>query len=61
LSCLARTAYAADTTWTGKISDSECGAAHMKGQHGKKMSDGECTAACVKGGEKYVFVSKGKV
>src|SRR5881409_3457222 len=61
LSCLACTAYAADMTWTGKISDSKCGANHMKGEHGKKMSDADCTAACIKGGEKYVFVSKGKV
>ena len=54
-------AFAADQTWTGKISDSKCGAKHAMGEHGKKMTDRECTEACVKGGAKYVFSSKGKV
>lgn len=39
-------------TWTGAISTSMCGMAHM---------DGKCVQNCVKAGEKYVFVSKGKV
>ena len=54
-------AFAADQTWTGKISDSKCGAKHAAGEHGKKMTDRACTEACVKGGAKYVFASKGKV
>ena len=55
-------AFAADQTWSGKISDSKCGATHSSTEHdGKKLSDRECTAACIKGGAKYVFVSKGKV
>ena len=54
-------AFAADQTWTGKISDSKCGATHAAGEHGKKMTDRACTEACVKGGAKYVFASKGKV
>lgn len=54
-------AFAADRTWTGKISDSKCGAKHAMGEHGKKMTDRECTEMCVKGGAKYVFSSKGKV
>ena len=54
-------AFAADGTWTGKISDSKCGAKHAMGEHGKKMTDRECTEICVKGGAKYVFSSKGKV
>ena len=54
-------AFAADQTWTGKISDSKCGAMHAAGEHGKKMTDRACTEACVKGGAKYVFASKGKV
>ena len=41
---------AADGTWTGYISDSNCGA---KGANDKA---GECTTRCVKGGAKYVFV-----
>lgn len=55
--------WAAEKTWTGKISDSNCGASHKAAiEHGgKKMSDAECTKACVKAGAKYVFVHKGKV
>ena|SRR5205809_498935 len=54
---------AADKTWSGKISDSKCGASHKAAmEHSKsKMSDHDCVVACVKGGGKYVFVSKGKV
>jgi hypothetical protein len=53
---------AAEKTWTGKISDSMCGASHKAMEHGgKKVDDRECTLACVKGGSKYVFVSQGKV
>ena len=42
----------AEQAWTGWISTSMCGMAHME----KK-----CIQNCVKAGEKYVFVSKGKV
>ena len=42
---------AADGSWTGWISDSQCGA---KGANAKAA---ECTAKCVKGGAKYVFVN----
>jgi hypothetical protein len=54
---------AADKTWTGRISDSMCGAKHnTSAEHGKKMSDRDCTLACVKDhNAKYVFVSGGKV
>ena len=59
---LASLAFAADQTWSGKISDSKCGATHSSTEHdGKKMTDRQCTAACIKGGAKYVFVSDGKV
>ena len=57
-------AFAANGTWTGKISDSPCGASHaaMKAQHSEaKMTDAQCVEACVKGGGKYVFLSGGKV
>jgi hypothetical protein len=57
-------AFAADQTWTGKISDSMCGAKHnTSAEHGStKMSDRDCTLACVKDHDaKYVFVSGGKV
>lgn len=55
-------AVAADKSWTGKISDSKCGAKHMAGgEHDAKMSDADCTKACIKGGAQYVFVHDGKV
>jgi hypothetical protein len=57
-------AFPADQTWTGQISDSMCGAKHNTAvEHaGKKMSDRDCTLACVKEhSAKYVFVSGGKV
>jgi hypothetical protein len=60
----ALTMFAADQTWTGKISDSMCGASHNSDtEHGgKKMSDHDCTLACVKDHQaKYVFVHDGKV
>jgi hypothetical protein len=45
-------------TWTGKISDSSCGASHdAMTKHGKKGTDNDCTLMCVKKGSKYVFVS----
>ncbi|HCC56203.1 MAG TPA: hypothetical protein DEQ47_02895 [Solibacterales bacterium] len=58
---LGGSAFAAEKTWTGSISDSKCGAKHMAGEHGAKMSARDCTEGCIKGGAKYVFVSKGKV
>jgi hypothetical protein len=56
-------AWAAQKTWTGKISDSTCGAKHKTAMEhgGKKMTDAECTKACVKAGAQYVFVHEGKV
>jgi hypothetical protein len=58
----ALTSLAAEGTWTGKISDSKCGASHKAMEHGgKKTNAHDCTVACAKGGTKYVFVSKGKV
>jgi hypothetical protein len=50
---------AAPGTWTGKISDSMCGASHDMG--GKNQTDKECTASCVKDGSKYVLVFGDKV
>lgn len=56
-------AFAANGTWTGKISDSMCGLSHkaMIEHGGGKMTDAQCTEACVKAGGKYVFTSGGKV
>ena len=53
---------AAEQTWTGKISDSACGAKHEEAAEGTGvMPDRECTQACVRGGSKYVLVVAGKV
>lgn len=52
----------AGETWTGKISDSSCGASHdTMTEHGKKGTDKDCTLMCVKKGSRYVFVNEGKV
>lgn len=49
--CAAALAFAADGTWTGYISDSQCG---VKGANDKHV---DCAAKCVKEhGAKYVFV-----
>ena len=47
----ALTIVAADSSWTGYIADSKCGA--------QAANDGarECTLKCVKAGAKYVFVN----
>ena len=48
---------AAESTWTGQISDSACGAKHEEAAEGQgKMPDRDCTQACVRGGSKYVLV-----
>jgi len=50
--CAAAFAFAADGTWTGYISDSQCG---VKGANEKHA---DCAAKCVKEhGAKYVFVN----
>ena len=53
---------AADQTWSGKISDSACGAKHEEAAEGQGvMADRDCTQACIRGGSKYVLVVDGKV
>ena len=50
-------ARAAEQTWSGKISDSACGAKHEEAaENTGVMPDRECTEACVRGGSKYVLV-----
>jgi hypothetical protein len=39
-------------TWAGEITTRMCGKSHM---------DSKCIQNCIKAGEKYVFVSKGKI
>jgi hypothetical protein len=56
------TPFAAEQAWTGKISDSACGAKHEEAAEGQGvMADRDCTQACVRGGSKYVLVVDGKV
>jgi len=56
------TAFAADQTVTGVITDSMCKSDHAMMQKGaNKMSDHDCTVACVKSGQKYVLTSGDKV
>ncbi len=57
------TAFAADQTVTGVITDSMCKTNHAMMQKGaNKMSDHDCTVACVKMmGQKYVLTSGDKV
>ena len=43
--------FAAEQTWTGRISSNMC----------KAGMDHDCIMNCIKAGEKYVFVSKGQV
>ncbi len=52
---------AADKTWTGKISDSMCGASHAKMIAAHGGTDRDCTLACTKAGGKFVFVTGDKV
>src|SRR4051812_27943517 len=52
----------AEQTWSGKISDSACGAKHEEAAEGQGvMADRDCTQACIRGGSKYVLVVDGKV
>jgi hypothetical protein len=55
----ASTAWAADQTLRGVISDSLCGASHK--DMGTKMTDRECTQACAAKGAQYLLVADGKI
>ena len=52
--------FAAEQTWTGKISDNLCNASHTKMATGvfPPFEDPQCTLECVKAGGKFVFVDK---
>jgi hypothetical protein len=53
---LSLSAFAATKTFTGKVSDSMCGA-----KHAMPGNDAECTRACVGKGSKYALVVGDKV
>ena len=56
------TAFAADQTVTGVITDGMCKMNHaMMQKSANKMSDHDCTVVCVKSGQKYVLTSGDKV
>lgn len=58
---IAGTAFGAEQSWTGKISDSMCRAKHeTPSEGGPELSERECTLACVRGGSTYVLVTEGK-
>jgi hypothetical protein len=52
--------FAAEETWTGKISDNLCHESHTKMATGvfPPLEDPACVLACVQGGGKFVFVDK---
>ncbi len=54
LACLA---WAADQSWTGVISDSNCGLKHSTASD----EAAACVAKCVSNGAKYVLVTGGKM
>ena len=52
--------FAAEQTWTGKISDNLCSASHTKMATivFPPLEDPACVAACIDSGGKYVFLNK---
>ncbi len=54
LVCLA---WGAEKSWTGVVSDSNCGLKHATAS----ADAAACVAKCVEGGGTYVLVSKGKL
>ena len=48
----AGTGLGAEQTWTGVISDSQCG-----GDHGGEVDERECTLKCVGRGDKFVLAT----
>ena len=51
------TAFAAEETWKGTISDSMCAAKHSADKHGDKAADHRtCVQKCVDKGGQYVFL-----
>lgn len=55
------TAFAADQTVTGVITDSMCKSNHAMMQKGANKMNHDCTVACVKAGQKYALATGDKV
>lgn len=51
----AGTTVAAQQTWIGEISDSQCGA-----DHGTEIDERHCTQRCIQIGHEYVLFTDGK-
>ena len=49
---------AAQQTFTGRLSDSTCGAAHQPKAAAGSLTDRQCLLACIKALEKYVLVDR---
>ena len=56
----ATAARGGQSTWTGVIGDSMCGASHAMDGGGDEMSDAACVISCVKNGERFVLVDGGR-
>src|SRR5579864_4396954 len=50
---------AAETRWTGLLTDSYCAASPAQMTAAHKMTERDCAIACVKPGAKWVFNSQG--
>ena len=50
-------AFAGSKTWTGTVSDSNCGTRHSE----PSAAAATCVENCVHGGASYVLVSQGKI
>jgi hypothetical protein len=48
----------AQQVWTGRLSDSMCGASHHPKAEAGKMSERECIFECIKGLAKYILVDE---
>lgn len=51
-------AAAQQQTFTGKISDSECGASHQAKAAAASLTDRQCVVACIKALSRYVLVDQ---
>ena len=56
--CVTATPAAAQQTFTGRLSDSRCGASHQSPTLAGALTDRECLFACIKALAKYVLVDR---
>ena len=58
LACACATSAAAQETFTGRLSDSMCGASHRARASAESLSDRQCLVACIKALARYVLVDQ---